>query len=100
MTSKKGSTADECLDSCPVFAMFPNLSTLSTVCLFIPVTTASVEQSFSQMKMIKTRLRNRIGETSLSHLMTIAIESPEKLTDNDLENIIDIWNRKPRRIIV
>ena len=30
----------------------------------------------------------------------IAIESPEKLSDNDLENIIDIWNRKPRRIAV
>ena len=39
--------------------------------------------------MIKTRLRNRLGEKSLSHLMKIAIESPEKLSDSDLENIVD-----------
>ena len=80
--------------------MFPNLSALSNVCLSIPVTTASVERSFSQMKLIKTRLRNRIGEKSLSYLMKIAIESPAKLTDEDLENIIDVWKRQPRRIIV
>ena len=66
----------------------------------IPVATASVERSFSQMKLIKTRLRNRIGEKSLSYLMKIAIESPAKLTDEDLENIIDVWKRQPRRIIV
>ena len=62
--------------------------------------TVEYEKSFSQIKMIKTRLRNRLGETSLSHLMKIAIESPEKLSDSDLENIVDIWYRKSRRIIV
>ena len=80
--------------------MFPNLSALSNMCLSIPVVTASVERSFSQMKLIKTRLRNRIGEKSLSYLMKIAIESPAKRTDEDLENIIDVWKRQPRRIIV
>ena len=33
--------------------MFPNLSVLAKVCLSIPVGTASVERSFSHMKMIK-----------------------------------------------
>ena len=33
------------------------------------------------MKMIKTRLRNRLGEMSLSLLMKIAIESPHKMSD-------------------
>jgi len=42
--------------------MFPHLNTLANVCITIPVGTASVERSFSQMKMIKTRLRNRMGE--------------------------------------
>ena len=50
--------------------------------------------------MIKTCLRNRLGEKSLSHLMKIAIESPEKLSESDLENIVDIWYRKGRTIIV
>ena len=30
----------------------------------------------------------------------IAIEPPEKLSDNDLETILNIWNRKPRRISI
>ena len=30
----------------------------------------------------------------------IAIEPPEKLSDHDLETILNIWNRKPRRISI
>ena len=36
------------------------------------------------MKLIKTRLRNRIGQSSLSYLMKIGVETPEKLTDTVL----------------
>ena len=46
--------------------MLPNLNVLADICLTIPVGTASVERSFSHMKMIKTRLRNRLKESSLS----------------------------------
>jgi len=49
--------------------MFPNLHTLANVCMSLPVETASVERSFSKMKMIKTQLRNRLSEKSLSYLM-------------------------------
>ena len=80
--------------------MFPNLNTLATISLSIPVATASVERSFSQTKLIKTRLRNRLSDTSLSHLMKIAIESPDTLLDTDHEDIVDTWNRKNRRIAV
>jgi len=38
--------------------MFPNLRTLANVCMPLPVGTASVERSFSKMKMIKIRLRS------------------------------------------
>ena len=51
------------------------------------------------MKVIKTRLCNRLGELSLSYLMKIAIESPETLYDSNLE-VITIWNRKCIRIAV
>jgi len=47
----------------------------------IPVGTASVEQSFSQ---IITRLRNHLGEENLSHLMKIAIKSSENFQDEQL----------------
>ena len=68
------------------------------MCLSIPVGTASVERSFSQMKMIKTRPRNRLGEQNLVHLMRIAIEMPEKLLDDIIESVVDIWNRKTRHV--
>jgi len=32
--------------------------------------------------------------------MKISIESPQKLIDEDLEMMIEIWNRKARRIVV
>ena len=70
--------------------MCPGLSTLANVCLTIPVGTASVERSFSQMKMIKTWLRSCLGEDNLSHLMKITIESPGILSDEELEEIIDV----------
>ena len=50
--------------------------------------------------MIKTRLRNRLGEQNLAHLMKIAIETPEKLPDDIVESVVDIWNRKPKSIAV
>ena len=81
-------------------AMFPNQNTLANICLTIPAATVSVERSFSQMKMIKTRLRNRMGEKSLSHLIKISLESPERLRYSELENIVDVWNRKNGRIVV
>ena len=65
-------------------AMYPSLKALVTICLTMPVTTASVKRSFSQMKLIKSRLRNRLSDLSLSHLK--------------VEQTVNIWNRKPRKI--
>ena len=41
-----------------LIAMFPNLSRLAVISLSIPVTTASVERSFSKMKLIQSCLRS------------------------------------------
>ena len=35
----------------------------------LPIGTASVERSFSQMKLIKTRLRNRLSDLSLQVIL-------------------------------
>ena len=37
-----------------LITMFPNLSKIASICLTIPVLTASGERSFSEMKFIKT----------------------------------------------
>ena len=68
-----------------LIAMFPNLSVIANIYLSIPVGTASVERSFSQMKMIKTRF-NRLGEMSLSLLMKVALSRHKK-------NLIETWKR-------
>ena len=60
-------------------AAFPNLVTLASLAIVLPVTTATVERSFSDMKLIKTRLRNRLGEESLDQTMRICIEGPDTL---------------------
>lgn len=84
-----------------LISTFPNLSTLAMIMSVIPVTTCTVERSFSQMKLVKTRLRNRLGDDTLDMLMTIGIEGPKTLNDEQLNMIIELWkNQKHRRLPV
>ena len=77
--------------------IFPEMFKLINIMLTLPVGTATVEWSFSQMKMIKTRLRNRLNDTNLKRLMRIAIEGPEmKLVDFD--EVLDVFRENNRRI--
>ena len=82
------------LASSALVAGFPNLASLAMV---LPVTTATVERSFSDMKLIKTRLRSRLGEETLNHTMRISIEGPDKLNSEDLDSIIQYWKKKKTR---
>ena len=77
--------------------IFPETWKLLNIMLALPVSTASVERSFSQMKLIKTRLRSRLSDMNLEHLMKIAIEGPP-LTDVDFSEILDIFKLKNRHI--
>ena len=76
--------------------MFPNLQKITSIGLTLPVSTTSVERSFSQMKLIKTCLRNSLTEGRLTQLMRIVIESPDHLTEDEIEVIWDVMNRKPQ----
>ena len=49
--------------------IFPEIFKLLDILLALPVGTATVERTFSQMKLVKTRLRNRISDTNLARLM-------------------------------
>ena len=51
----------------------PFSQSLSHILLALPIGTATV----SEMKMIKTRLRNRLSDCNLSNLMKIAVEGPQ-----------------------
>ena len=58
------------------------------ILLTLPIGTASVERSFSQMKMIETRLRNRLTDVTLAQLMRTAIEGSD-YTSVNFEEILD-----------
>ncbi len=77
--------------------IFPEVYNLAKILLQLPVGTATVERSFSHMKMIKTRLRNRLSDENLIHLMRIAIEGPD-LSEVNFNEILDIFKQKNRRI--
>ncbi len=49
------------------------------------------------MKMIKNRLRNRLSDENLTHLMRITIEGPD-LSEVNFNEILDIFKEKNRRI--
>ena len=59
----------------------------------LPVGIATVERSFSQMKLIKTCLRSRLSDSNLEHLIEISIDCPP-LTNVDFKAILNILNRK------
>ena len=77
--------------------IFPQTFTLLNILLAIPVGTASVERSFSQMKMLKTRLRNRLSDSNLSQLLKIAVEGQE-LSRVQFEEIMEVFKESNRRI--
>ena len=55
-------------------ALFPEIFKLIKILLALPVGTATVEHSFSQMKLIKSRLRSRISDINLARLLHIALK--------------------------
>jgi len=42
----------------------PQLVTVAMILVVVPVTTATGERSFRDMKLVKTSLRNHLGDTS------------------------------------
>lgn len=57
--------------------MFPSLSNLAKAYKVQPPHTADCDRDFSRMALIKTELRNRMGQVTLDCLMRIAIEGPD-----------------------
>ena len=77
------------LSSTTIATSFHNLAKLAAILTVLPVTMATVEQTFSCMKLIKTRLCNRMGESTLEYTMRICIKGPDWLSNKTLEEVID-----------
>ena len=76
----------------------PQYCKLANLALTIPLTVASAERSFSKLKIIKSRLRNTMGDQRLSSLSIMSLE--KDIMDNlKIDDIIDRFAlRKERRI--
>ena len=74
--------------------IFPDVYNLAKILLALAVGTATVERSFSVMKMIKTRL---LSNENFTHLMRIAFEGPD-LREVNFNEILDIFKEKNRHI--
>ena len=88
---------DEMNKSHTYVVIFPETWKLVNIRIALLVGTATVECSFSQMKLIETRLSCRLSDSNLEHLMKICIEGPP-LTDVDFNAILNIFKQKNSHI--
>ena len=79
-------------------ALYPNLSVMAGAYRVIPPHTADCERDFSQLKLIKTDIRNRMKEETLDALMRISIDGPP-LEQYDFVKAAELWSSvKSRRL--
>lgn len=74
---------------------FPNIKILLTILAVIPVTTASVERSFSTLKRLKTYLRNKTGEDRFT---SIALMTVHRNVHVNVEEIVIQYIQGPTRL--
>ena len=82
---------------CNVLA-YPTIHALLTIASILPVSTATVERSFSSLRLLKTYLRNRTSEERLNGLAMMYIYGDEQI---DIERIIERFaSAKTRRLLL
>ena len=80
-----------------ISSSFPEVCTAFLLFLTIPVTTASAERSFSKLKLIKTYLRNSMGQERLNNLAILSIENSMARNLNFDDVINTFAEQKTRR---
>ena len=73
--------------------LFRGCMHLLKLSLMFPLSVACVEHLFSKMKLIKTRLRNQLGETTLDSLLRISTESLTGFIDDEYKYFVDELKR-------
>jgi len=74
-----------------LITVFPNLFTILKIGVTLPISSASLERSFSKLKIVKTRLRSTMSQNQLEDLMLIYCETD---VDINTENVINNFARK------
>ena len=78
---------------------YPNISVAYRILLTVPVTVASVERSFSKLKLLKNYLRSTMSQERLNGLAMCTIEK-DILDTIDLDTVLNNFaSRNARRSI-
>ena len=77
--------------------LMPNMKKLVLMAALSPVGNAVVERLFSLLNITKTVLRNRLGDSKLDMLLRLKVEGPEKWTETDKEELVELWIKKRER---
>ena len=75
---------------------YPMVERLLRLVITLPVSTAPAERAFSAMKLVKTRLRSKMGDDFLFHCTLVYIEK-ELAAKFSSEEIIDIFDTGARK---
>ena len=78
------------IHTCPNSERWPNVLLLSEFLFILPFTTSRVEQIFSRLKNVKTKLRTSLDISTLHDFLEIGIEGPP-LNCFDVNTAINLW---------
>ena len=76
--------------------LYPQLYKLLSLVIILPITSASAERTFSALKIIKNRLRSKMGDSWLVDCITINVEK-EIAKSLKKEDIIKFWENMSSR---
>jgi Domain of unknown function (DUF4371)/hAT family C-terminal dimerisation region len=77
---------------------YPNIAFLVKIALIIPLSNANVERIFSQTKLIKDKIRNKMNINTLNNHLMIKLNGPD-IEDFNFEEAYKHWvNEKKRRV--
>ena len=82
-----------------VHDFYPNSWIAYRILLTIPVLVASVEKSFSKLKLIKSYLRSTMSQERMSDLAILSIER-ELLRNIDFESLVNEFLEKKGKQII
>lgn len=75
---------------------YNNILSLIELLLTLPASSAEVERGFSQLKMLKSNLRSRLGEGLLNNLLAIKLLSCD-ISTFDAQLAIHLWSKQGTR---
>ncbi|GBB97182.1 hypothetical protein RclHR1_29300002 [Rhizophagus clarus] len=86
--------------TCPQFKnKFPNVNILVNIVLLVPLSNANVERVFSQHKLTKTRLRNKLNVKTLDMHLMILLNAPDNIEEFNWDKAFNQWkNEHVRRV--